>query len=414
MFKTPVDERPWDWSATNEQGQERLSAEAGPERGRGRGCATGCGFAAVGLVSAVVGGLIVSLLLPTLLGVNPIAMLRGEYLRGRGGGSTTTQVGPIRIVTQETTAEPIVAVAQKVTPSVVNISTEAQSMDFFGGQRQVQGTGSGVILTSDGYILTNDHLVSGTDRIFVTIGSQPNVTAKVVGEDPESDLAVIKVDRSGLVPAEFGDSDKLKVGETVVAIGSPFGLEHSVTAGIISALHRAEITGQVAYADLIQTDAAINPGNSGGALVNMRGQVIGINTLIQAQVQQSAGVGFAIPSDFAKKAADQLIKTGKVQHPYLGIRSTSLTGQAAQERDVPISEGALIVGVESGQPAEKAGVRPGDVLVELGGREIRSVEDIFAALREHSVGETIEVVVYRGSRRMGFKVKLAERPTPTP
>jgi putative serine protease PepD len=366
------------------------------------------------MLSAVVGGLIMSLLLPALLGVNPVAMLRGEYLGGRAATP-----GQVRIISTDTTAAPTVAVAARLDRSVVNISTQQLRFDpFSGGDQRVTGTGSGVILTEDGYILTNNHVVSGAEKIFVTIGSDANIVGTVVGRDADSDLAVIKVERSGLTPAEFGDSDQLKVGEPVVAVGSPFGLQHSVTYGIVSALARNQQNrterGVVTYTDLIQTDAAINPGNSGGALANMAGQVVGINALIEAPsagvgAAQSAGIGFAIPSNFARKVADQLRTKQAVRHTYLGIVSGNVTPELAQQHKLAVEKGAYIVELPEG-PAKKAGVKVGDVLVEISGFPITSVEDIFAALRRHDVGDVVTLTVYRGSEKKTIKVTLAEKP----
>jgi S1-C subfamily serine protease len=384
----------------------------GPARPR-RGCATGCGFAATALVAAILGGIVAGLLLPAMLGVNPVSMLKGAYL----GTSAPISGRTVSIVTSETTEQPTVAVAQKVTPSVVNISIQKQvGFGLFGGPTElVQGTGSGVIMSADGYILSNDHVVGGADQIFVTIGGDANVVGKVVGRDPDSDLAVIKVNRQGLVPAVWGNSDALQVGETVVAIGSPFGLEHSVTGGIVSALHRNQTNGQTTYTDLIQTDAAINPGNSGGALADVAGKVIGINTLIEAPsgqfgAPQSAGVGFAIPSNFAVKIAEQLITKGVAQHPYLGVVSGTLTPELVKTHNLPVTAGAYIVSVAPGAPAAKAGVKPGDVLVGIGDHKIAAIEDMFAALRTYSVGQTVPLTLYRNGKRLVLNATLAEKP----
>ncbi|MDO8915090.1 MAG: trypsin-like peptidase domain-containing protein [Coriobacteriia bacterium] len=323
-----------------------------------------------------------------------------------------SQPGKITIATG-TRSEPVEAVAIKVTPSVVNIGIEQAGYNPYTGGRstQVVGNGSGVIIRADGYILTNNHVVEKADRIVVRIGDE-DVVAKVVGTDPSTDLAVIKVDRTGLVPAELGASDSVKVGETVVAIGSPFGLDKTVTTGIVSALHRSNLSqdsGTITqYTNLIQTDAAINPGNSGGALADLDGRVIGINTLIQTGgAQQSAGIGFAIPIDFARSIADQLIATGKAVHPYLGVSMATVDESVAAQMALPVgTTGALIEDVVVGSPAEKCGMKSGDVLVSLAGEPITSVEDAFAAIRSRKVGQTVELVVIRGSSRTTLSATL--------
>jgi putative serine protease PepD len=313
------------------------------------------------------------------------------------------------------TSQPIEAVAARVTPSVVNVGIEQAVTDPFTGatRTQVVGNGSGVIIRSDGYILTNNHVVSGASRVLVTLGLQ-NLPAKVVGTDPASDIAVIKIDKTGLTPALIGDSDTLKVGETVVAVGSPFGLDKTVTSGIVSALHR---TGQAAsdqtnqttpYGNLIQTDAPINPGNSGGALTDLSAQVIGINTLIQTGgAQQSAGIGFAIPIKLAKQVADQLISTGHATHTFLGVASVDVTPGNASQIGAPAgTSGALVQDVPAGSPAEKAGIKRGDVIVKIGDQDVQNSLDLVAAVRSHNPGDKVQVVLLRGSRRITVTATL--------
>lgn len=322
------------------------------------------------------------------------------------------QGGKITIAT-DTRSQPVEAVALKVTPSVVNVGIEQTGYNPYTGQRgtQVVGNGSGVIIRADGYILTNNHVVSQADRIVVHIGNE-DVVAKIVGTDASTDLAVIKVDRAGLVPAELGSSASLKVGETVVAIGSPFGLDKTVTTGIVSALHRSNLSqdsGTITqYTNLIQTDASINPGNSGGALADLDGRVIGINTLIQTGgAQQSAGIGFAIPIDFARSIADQLISTGKAVHPYLGVSMATVDSSVATQMGLPASTtGVLIQDVVSGSPAETSGLKSGDILVSMAGEPVASVEDAFAAIRSRKVGERVELVVLRGTSRTTLSATL--------
>jgi S1-C subfamily serine protease len=323
-----------------------------------------------------------------------------------------SQPGKITIAA-DTRSQPVEAAALKVTPSVVNVGIEQTGYNPYTGSRgtQVVGNGSGVIIRADGYILTNNHVVEAADRIVVHIGNE-DVVAKVVGTDPSTDLAVIKIDRTGLVPAELGSSASLKVGETVVAIGSPFGLDKTVTTGIVSALHRSNTSQDAGtitqYTNLIQTDAAINPGNSGGALADLNGRVIGINTLIQTGgAQQSAGIGFAIPIDFARSIADQLISTGKAVHPYLGVSMATVDSSVATQMGLPASTtGVLIQDVVTGSPAEKSGLKSGDVLLSLGGEVVTSVEDAFAAIRSRKVGERVELVVLRAGSRTTLSATL--------
>lgn len=305
------------------------------------------------------------------------------------------------------------AVALKAMPSVVSIAIEQTTVNLFSGRSttQVVGNGSGVIIRENGYILTNDHVVAGADGLTVTIGVE-TVPAELVGRDPSSDLAVIKVDRTGLPAIEIGSSAALRVGQPVVAIGSPFGLDQSVTTGIVSALGRtslmesaeAQIT---AYTSLIQTDAAINPGNSGGALTDAEGKLIGINTLIQTGGSaQSAGVGFAIPVDYALTIADDLIDTGRAEHPYLGISSMTINSQVAERYLLPVDAGALIATVAEGSPAAQAGIQPGDIVTRIGDTAIASVEDVFLAIRSHRVGDTVEVEIVRGDERLTLDATL--------
>ncbi|MHB1340810.1 MAG: S1C family serine protease [Coriobacteriia bacterium] len=332
--------------------------------------------------------------------------------------STITEVGsdtPAPAVTIETaTDDPTFAeaVAEKMTPSVVSISVEQVGYDRFTGRNVTQtvGTGSGVIIREDGYILTNEHVVAAADNLVVTIGVD-DVSGTIVGTDASTDLAVIKVDRTGLPAAEIGESAALKVGQPVVAIGSPFGLEKSVTTGIVSALGRSSLSegsaGLTAYTSLIQTDAAINPGNSGGALCDARGRLIGINALIQTTSGSSAGVGFAIPIDFAKGVADEIIETGQATHPYLGVSTATIDSASAQRFELAVDAGALVQGIVDGSPAEIAGLEQGDIIIGIDGQEVTSVEDVFAVIRSHKVGDTVEVEILRADQKMTFSATLA-------
>ena len=303
-------------------------------------------------------------------------------------------------------ADRVQAVAAALLPVVVQLETKT------GGNR---ATGSGVIMTADGYLLTNNHVVAGADRIEVTLPTAETLEARLVGRDPTNDLAVVKVRRSGLPVAVFGRSSELRVGELAVAVGSPFGLRGSVTTGVVSALHRVvNVPGDTIrdedLVDAIQTDAAINPGNSGGALANARGQVVGINTAIatNGQSEANAGVGFAIPIDEALDVAKQLIAGRKVRVPFLGVQAVAdLSPEVADQYRLRGRTGALVQSVLPGSPAATAGLRGGDLVVGVNGRTVRGWDELRVAVRQVQVGQTIPIVVVRG----GSEVTLSITPT---
>ncbi len=359
-------------------------------------------------VGSVVGGVLVAAgivwALGLIPGVRPIA----------SSPESSARPSEQRITVDEN-VNAAVAVASKVTPSVVNVSVEQQFRNVFTGAvewREV-GNGSGVIIRDDGYILTNYHVIENADRIVVTVGVQ-DVEAEVAGVDPSTDLAVLRVPGTDHPAIKFGSSADLEVGQFVVAVGSPFGLEKTVTAGIISALQRTpegEGLGIARYTNLIQTDAAINPGNSGGALVDAEGRLIGINTLIQSPTgavgtPQSAGIGFAIPVDFAATVADQLIETGRAIHPYMGVQSITIDENLAIQFDLPVRAGALVQFVEPGSPADAAGIRRGDIVTSAGGRDITRAEDLVAVVRSSSVGDVLDITVVRADTERDLKVTL--------
>jgi len=361
-------------------------------------------------IGAVVGGIFVAVgviwslgLLPGSQPIRPIAE----------STATTVAERPITINTGSNMAEVSEAVAAKVVPSVVNITIRQEGFDPFTGQTFTQdaGNGTGVIIREDGYIVTNNHVVEGADEIVVTVGVT-DVPATVVGTDPSSDLAVLKIEGDGFPAIDIGTSADLRVGQYVMAVGSPFGLEKTVTVGIISALNRSSLVddGQTAdlttYTNLIQTDAAINPGNSGGALVDSNGKLVGINTLIQSTSGSSAGVGFAIPVDFAADIAEQLITTGRATHPYIGVSTETVDENIAAQFGLPVQSGALVRFVQPQSPAEVAGIERGDIIVRIGEREITGVEEVFAAVREQKVGDTLSVEVVRSDTRRTFDVIL--------
>lgn len=314
-------------------------------------------------------------------------------------GSTSTQ--NIEIDAEDTTLAEVVAA--KAQPSVVSISTTTS---------EGSGVGSGVVLDTDGNVLTNCHVIEGATELVVSMGGE-SYEAELVGEDSSSDLAVIRlkdVDSSKLTPIEIGDSDDLSVGEWVMAIGSPFGNEQSVSTGIVSALYRStalpSTSGTSIYANMIQTDAAINPGNSGGALVNDNGELIGINSIIESYSGSSSGVGFAIPVNYAINIASQIID-GKIPvHPYLGVSLTSVNALSARANNLGATEGALVVAVSDGGPAADAGIQENDIITKIDGEQVTSADGLIIALREHEVGDKVTLTVVRDSKEREVEVTL--------
>ncbi|BBG66823.1 HtrA protease/chaperone protein / serine protease [Hydrogenimonas sp.] len=275
-------------------------------------------------------------------------------------------------------------------------------------EREQHSLGSGVIITGDGYIVTNNHVVDGADEVSVTIpGSTKEYTAKIVGTDPKTDIAVIKIEAKGLPFASLGDSDKLKTGDLVFAIGNPFGVGESVSQGIVSALGKDSM-GINQYENFIQTDAAINPGNSGGALVDSRGALIGINSAIITRSGANNGIGFAIPVNMVKRVATQLIEHGKVEYGYLGVSISDLTPDL--QKVYKSEAGAVILDVERNTPAQKAGLKRGDLIIGVNGEEIKDASDLKNAIGSIAPGKTVELTFERNGEIKSVKVKLAEFP----
>jgi serine protease Do len=327
------------------------------------------------------------------------------------------------ILEAQNTSRVFVEVVKKVAPAVVTITSEKRIRnpwsdffrDFGYGEEELlqRGLGSGVIVSKDGYILTNHHVIKDADRINV-VYNRKEYKAKVIGSDPSTDVAVVKIDADEELPVvRFGDSDKLEVGEWVLAIGSPFSevLEHTVTHGIVSAKGRRGlgISGsQMRYQDFIQTDAAINPGNSGGALVNLRGELVGINTAIVGQT--NVGIGFAIPINMARWVMEQLITKGKVVRGWLGVKIQSVDDKIARAYGLDRPMGALVVEVVEDGPAQKAGIKEGDLIIELEGQKIEDSQHLTNLVASYAPGTEVELVVIRDKGRKTFRVKLGERP----
>ena len=312
----------------------------------------------------------------------------------------------------------------EVTPAVVNISVVTRSpmednplfrdpffRRFFNlpdkpPQQQEQAAGSGVIVdAAKGYVLTNNHVIRQAERIVVTLKDRRQFPAKLVGTDPGTDVAVLQIPAQNLTALRFGDSDALQVGDYVIAIGNPFGIGQTVTSGIVSALGRSGLSPE-GYEDFIQTDASINPGNSGGPLINLRGELIGINTAILGP-GGNIGIGFAIPSNMARAVMAQIERFGEVRRGRLGIAMEDLTAAAAKKAGVSTLEGALIASVQPGSPAEKIGLRQNDVIVALNGRPVRSAAELRARLGLTPVGEEVELRILRGNETRNIKTKIA-------
>ncbi len=339
-----------------------------------------------------------------------------------GPQGTTTKAAKVTVVPAKT-SEPVVAAAAAAVPSVVNIDVRSGTVGS--GESGLPtdhpgvpmiGNGSGVAYkrAPEGgtYVLTNNHVVEGAERLTVRDSSGRSSSAKLIGRDPETDIAVVLVDEN-LPVLDVSDSAKLQVGQTVVAIGSPFGLEHSVTSGVISALGRSlPEVGSNSYplVDVIQTDAAINPGNSGGALVDRAGKLIGINTAIYSDSGANGGIGFAVPSNTAIRVADQLIEGGEIRHPFLGIVGSTITPEVAAKKKLPVEEGALVEQVAKGSGALKAGVKPGDIVVKLNGSPIRSMDDLILQVRRKQIGDTIKLTVLRDGKEVPLEVTVGDKP----
>ena len=342
-------------------------------------------------------------------------------------------ISQVSIKTLNNLSEALSEVAEAVRPAVVNISTTSvQTLEenpfgdmfndpffrhFFGdqfgghpgGKRKFKSSalGSGVIVAENGYILTNNHVIKGAEEIKVILYDKREFKGKVVGTDPRTDLAVVKIDAKKLPTLSLGDSGKLKTGDVVLAIGNPFGLNQTITMGIVSAVGRSNI-GLADFEDFIQTDAAINPGNSGGALVNGSGELVGINTAIFSTSGGYMGIGFAIPSDMAKSVMDSIIKHGKVIRGWLGVSVQNLTPELAKSLGIKETEGALIAGVENDSPADKAGLKRGDLGIEISGKKITDVTTLHNIVASTAPGTKVDFKIVRNGKEKTVQAPLGE------
>ena len=314
--------------------------------------------------------------------------------------------------------EPVAQVASQVEPSVVQVNVEAIRTTPFGAEPQ-EGLGSGVIYREDGYIVTNNHVVEGAREVNVAFADGTAERAEVVGRDPDTEIAVVRVNRNDLPAAKFSDSDDLVIGQLAVAIGSPSGFESTVTSGVISGIGRefppqlvaGDPSAARSLVDLIQTDAAISPGSSGGALADRGGEIIGINVAYLPPAETGAvNIAFAIPSDTAISVADQLIETGEVSSAYLGVITSDLSAEDAERFDLPVDSGAIVSDVERGFAAAEAGVRRADIIVALGDTPIENTGDLLGALRDYQPGDTVDLTVIRDGGEQVLNVRLDERP----
>ncbi|MFN5118690.1 MAG: trypsin-like peptidase domain-containing protein [Cyanobacteriota bacterium] len=316
----------------------------------------------------------------------------------------------------------IVEAVEKVGPAVVRIDTVKRTVDPMGGLfgrgpaiQQQQGQGSGFITRSDGVLLTNAHVVEGANEVNVTLPDGRSFTGKVLGADPLTDVAVVRVVASRLPVAPLGDSSKVRPGEWAIAIGNPLGLDNTVTAGIISAIQRTNAVGEGQRVPYIQTDAAVNPGNSGGPLINDRGQVIGINTAIRQA--PGAGLSFAIPINVAQQIAAQIVDRGFASHPYIGVRLQALTPQLAREINastdqcrLPEVNGVLVVDVMDGSPAAAGGLKACDLIEQVAGKPVKNPSEVQLAIDRGQVGQPLSIGVRRGERALDLTVRPAELP----
>ncbi len=360
-----------------------------------------------------------------------VATLKPEWLQRRAAsglptGISITAVQPAALGAPVAAANSYSAAAKRATPAVVSITASKAPprgphsndpwFQFFFGERARQmqqepqiGLGSGVIVSPEGYLLTNNHVIEGADEIEVQLLDGRRASAKVVGTDPETDVAVLKIELEKLPVITFGSTDTLQVGDVVLAIGNPFGVGQTVTSGIVSAIGRTQL-GINTFENFIQTDAAINPGNSGGALVDATGNLLGINTAIYSRTGGSLGIGFAIPVSTAQLVMEGLIKEGQVTRGWIGVEPRDLTPEIAETFNLPIKEGVLITGVLQEGPASAGGIRPGDVVTKVANTPVTNTSQLLTAVAALKPQTAAVISVQRGEKAMDLRVTVAQRP----
>lgn len=361
-----------------------------------------------------------------------IAVFKPDLVRWQAQPEKLTiQQSPSVAAARATPTESFAPSATKVIPSVVNIFTQQKIVNpahpipddpvfryFFGDRldpkpRQASNLGSGVIVSANGYILTNHHVVEAAEEIQVALSDGRTLPARVVGADPETDLAVLKIDANNLPAITFAQPESLKIGDWVLAVGNPFGVGQTVTAGIVSALGRTHL-GINTFENFIQTDAAINPGNSGGALVDADGNLVGVNSAIYSRTGGSQGIGFAIPVSIARQVMEQIINTGSVTRGWVGIEVQDLTPELAESFGLKSTEGALIAGVLKGGPADVGGIRPGDILLAVNGRKVVDSSSLLNLIADLSPGATAQLKVARKQTQLELKIRVGRRPIQRP
>lgn len=323
-----------------------------------------------------------------------------------GGGTYPSSF----IKASEAAMPTVVHIEAKQTAAEPRTERERRYYHFFGEPQPRQSTGSGVIINKEGFIVTNNHVVENANQLEVTLYDQKKYKATLVGTDPSTDLAVLKIEAEGLIPVEFADSDEAKVGEWVLAVGNPFNLTSTVTAGIISAKGRNLdlINGQRAIESFIQTDAAVNPGNSGGALVNSDGKLLGINTAIFAPNGTYAGYSFAVPINLVKKVVSDLINYGSVHRGMLGVVIADLNAEVAKEESLSISQGVYVVELSGDGGAKKAGIKEGDVIVAVDGKNVKTVNELQEKIASRNPGDLVSVTINRRGSQKDYRVELKE------
>jgi len=331
----------------------------------------------------------------TVLFLLGIAFTSSSEVRGEG----------VALSFQET----LIQASEKVAPAVVNIRIVQFSYDSFFRVVPRQGQGSGVIFSKEGYILTNEHVIHEAEEIKVVLPDGREFEGELIGSDPSVDLAVVKIKAKGLPLAKLGTSDELRPGEFCIAIGNPFGLQNTLTFGVISATGRSigPAPGKL-LENLIQTQAPINPGNSGGPLIDLEGEVIGINTAI---IPYGQGIGFAIPINTAKEIIDELIEHGRVIRPWLGVSTLCVTPQVKERFNLSVDSGCYIINVAPKSPAEKGGIKEEDVIVKVNDQDVKTIEDLQRAIKTKKIGEEITLLIFREDKYERVKIKLEERPT---